>query len=105
MSKLRLEVLNGPLDGAEITLREAAEWSQEGSSQLSFPWDAALGQPQARFYPDGQGWFLEGFDTPHGTYCLNRDLKIREPMLLEPGDILKASKTWFLVRQVEQEGI
>ena len=98
-NNLVLEVLSGPLDGVVITLETEAEWSRTGETPLSFPWDAELGQPQARFTVEDDGWYLEGLDAPHGTYRINREerLKKKEKVQLKSGDILKASQTWLLV--------
>ena len=98
--KLSLEILNGPLDGQIVTLETEALWGKEGDSPLSLPWDAQLGSPQARFFPEGDKWWIEGYDAPHGTYCLNRETKIEKKMQIEPGDLLKASETWMRVSQV-----
>jgi len=96
---LALEILSGPLDGAAITLETGAEWSRAGDGPLAFPWDDELGQPQARFTVEDDGWYLEGLDAPHGTYRINREerLKKKEKAQLKSGDILKASQTWLLV--------
>ncbi len=100
--KLVLEILNGPLDGAVITLTAAAEWTTAGAGPLAFPWDGELGKPQARLVPDESGWSLEGVRSPHGTYRVNREERITKGTLqLAGGDILRGSNTWLLVRQVE----
>lgn len=97
---LVLEVLSGPLDGALITLEAEAVWSCSGETPLSFPWDAELGQPQARFTVEDDSWYLEGLDAPHGTYRVNREERVTgKKVQLEGGDIVKASQTWLLIRQ------
>jgi hypothetical protein len=99
-NNLVLEVLSGPLDGVAITLEAEAEWSHTGETPLSFPWDAELGQPQARFTVEEGHWHLEGLNAPHGTYRVNREERLTgKKVQLEGGDILKASQTWLLVRQ------
>lgn len=98
--KLRLEILNGPLDGQIVTLETEAFWGKEGDDPLSLPWDAELGAPQARFFPKAGTWWIEGYKSPHGTYCLNRETKIEEKMQIEQGDLLKASETWMMVNHV-----
>lgn len=98
---LTLEVLSGPLDGTPITLESDTEWSRAGEDRLSFPWDVELGEPQARFTVEEGHWHLEGLDSPHGTYRINREERLTgKKVQLEGGDILKASNTWLLVRQV-----
>ena len=98
---LLLEVLSGPLDGAAIPLEVEAEWSRAGESPLTFPWDAELGEPQARFTVEDGGWCLEGLDAPHGTYRVSREERLTgQKVQLKRGDLLKASDTWLLVRQV-----
>ena len=100
---LTLEILNGPLDGSTITLTAETEWGQAGDGLLSFPWDKELGTPQARFVPDAQGWTLQGVNSPHGTYRVNSEEQERittETLQLAEGDILKASDTWLVVRDV-----
>jgi hypothetical protein len=97
-NNLVLEVLSGPLDGAPITLEAEAEWSRSGETPLSFPWDAELGQPQARFTVEDDGWYLEGLDAPHGTYRISREERVTgEKVKLKGRDLLKASQTWLLV--------
>ncbi len=102
MSKLVLEVLTGPLDGATRSLAGEAEWSRAGTGPLSFPWDAELGTPQARIRPTQDGWSLEGVKSLHGTYRMgaNGPDKIAGPTAVRPGDLLKASVTWLLVREI-----
>ena len=98
---LTLEVLSGPLDGTLITLESDTEWSRVGKALLTFPWDTELGDPQARFTIGEGHWHLEGLDAPHGTYRVNREERLAgKKVQLESGDILKASNTWLLVRQV-----
>jgi hypothetical protein len=97
---LTLEVLSGPLDGAAITLEAKADWSRAGKGRLSFPWDAELGAPQARFTLKDDGWHIEGLNVQHGTYRINCEERLTgKSVSLEDGDILKASQTWLLVRQ------
>jgi hypothetical protein len=99
--KLSLEILNGPLDGQVVTLEAETTWGKEGEGPLIFPWDRELGTPQARFFPQGEGWWLEGHSAPHGTYCVNRGERVEGKVQLEAGYLLKASDTWLLVRQTE----
>jgi hypothetical protein len=101
MSKLTLEVLSGPLDGAALTLEAETEWSKAGQGPLAFPWDDELGAPQARFRPTTDGWSLEGIKSPHGTYRVNREERVATPISLAKDDLLKASNTWLLVREVQ----
>ncbi len=100
MNQLTLEVLCGPLDGAVITLDEDTQWSKTGHEPLAFPWDTELGQPQARFISKEDDWYLEGLDTPHGTYRINQGEKIEKKVKLEQDDILKASNTWLKVEKI-----
>lgn len=99
--KLNLEVLNGPLDGHLVTLEAETVLGKEGEGSLVFPWDTELGTPQARFFLEEGIWWIEGYNTPHKTYCANRKKPIEEKMQLEKGDLLKASDTWLLVSQIE----
>jgi hypothetical protein len=95
---LHLEILSGPLDGYIVQLEGKTEWTQAEGSPLSFPWDTELNAPQARFYPEGEIWWLEASETTaHGTYCLNRVGRIEGKFQLEEGDLLKASETWLYV--------
>lgn len=100
MSTLVLECLNGPLDGFQIELTAATGWRSRGEGPLIFPWDAELGNPQARFFPQQEDWYLEGYKvTPHGTYRLSgEEKKITAAVRLEDKDVVVASKTWLLVR-------
>lgn len=100
-TRLTLELLNGPLDGHVVTLEGETIWGAKGEGPLIFPWDAELHERQARFFPEEGTWWLEGYPARHGTYCVNREERIEKKFHLEPGDILKASDTWLLVRQAE----
>jgi len=101
---LTLEILSGPLDGATLILTGEAEWTRAGTGPLSLPWDVELGTPQARFKPDVEGWTLTGAQSPHGTYRLNTEERITtETLRLTECDILKASDTWLLVHQVNDQ--
>jgi hypothetical protein len=99
--ELLLEILAGPLDGHIATLEDEKTWGMRGEGPLVFPWDAELGEPQARFFPEEGNWWLEGHRAAHGTYCINRGGRVEGRLRLEAGDILKASDTWLLVWQVE----
>ncbi len=96
--ELELEVLSGPLDGRLVTLTKETEWSRAGEGDLSFPWDEELGEPQARFVVDKEGWWLEGLEAQRGTYRVKREEKVGEKVRLERKDLLKASRTWLAVR-------
>jgi hypothetical protein len=102
-AKLTLELLNGPLDGTIVPLESETIWSAKGEGLLIFPWDAELGEPQARFFPEKGNWWLEGYPARHGTYRLSdgEPERIEGKARLEGGDILKASDVWLLVRQIE----
>jgi hypothetical protein len=97
--QLTLEVLNGPLDGAEIVIATETEWSRGGDGPLAFPWDAELGEPQAKFTVDDQGWWIEGLSSPHGTYRLSgaSQERITAKRALAADDVFKASATWLRV--------
>lgn len=97
--RLVLEFLNGPLDGKQITLQAATEWSRSGSSPLTCPWDAELGEPQGRFSFDGSGWSLEALRSPHGTYRLNPIERLSGRVKLRKDDVIKASAVWMIVRE------
>jgi hypothetical protein len=94
-SKLILEVLNGPIDGHIVTLEAETNWSKEGEGVLAFPWDTELGTPQARFYKEGNSWFIEGCQASHGTYHNMEPVETKVPLRQE--DMLKASDTWLMV--------
>ena len=96
---MEIEILSGPLDGACVTLRESTEWSRAGGGPLSFPWDDELGEPQARFTLDEEGWGLEGVSTRHGTYRVNTNERVVAWLRLSAGDILKSCQTWMQVRR------
>jgi hypothetical protein len=110
MNLLKLECLSGPLDGFQIELVTAEEWSCKGEGPLAFPWDMELGSPQARIFPQEDGWYLEGYsETPHATHCLRKhDTKVVEAICLEDGDMIRASGTWFRVHievlEMEEQG-
>ncbi len=101
-SKLELEVLGGPLDGAKIVLEQNADWAKVGKGSLIFPWDDELGTPQATFIAHEQGWRLQARKSPHGLRRLNRDERLEEgELILAQNDILIASQTWLLVYRLE----
>ena len=100
-NKLVLEILTGPLDGHIVTLKGETKWTQSVGSLLSFPWDDELGQPQGRFIVEEGKWLIEPFSSPHGTYILNKDVKLPNKTILEKGDLLKASRTWMLIKAIE----
>jgi hypothetical protein len=100
-TQLTLEILSGPLDGAVVVLEADTAWGKSVDGHLAFPWDSELGDPQARFTIEDDGWRLEGLDAPHGTYCINREERVTgKTVSVEKGDILKASETWLLVRKI-----
>ena len=99
--KLSLEVLNGPLDGHIVILETETTWGKEGEGPLIFPWDTELGEKQARFFPEGGNWWIEGYNAPQGTYYVNPQRRIEGKMQLQKDDLLKASDTWLLVSQIE----
>jgi hypothetical protein len=100
--QLTLEILGGPLDGVIIVLQENTDWRRSSDGPLTFPWDPELGDPQAHFALEADGWYLEGLEAPHGTYRVNREERVTgKKIRLEDSDILKASKVWLAVRRVE----
>ena len=100
-STLSIEILSGPLDGLTVELSRATEWTRKGAGPLGFPWDEELGAPQARFYPDDQGWHLEAFQAPHGTYRRNTGERIsRATLTLSEQDLLSAGNTWLLIKSL-----
>ena len=97
---LEIEILNGPLDGARVTLVQETDWTRGGAGPLAFPWDEELGDPQARFSSTPEGWQLVGFETDHGTYRLGCEARIEAPALLAEGDVLRANETWLRVSRI-----
>ena len=95
---LVLEILSGPSDGAVIELASESAWTKASGSPLSFPWDEELGDPQATFSPEAGGWTLTPHHSPHHTYRLNTEERLEGEIVLAAGDILKASRTWLLVK-------
>lgn len=98
--QLILEILTGPLDGHQVTLTKEAKLSKKGKGPLIFPWDTELGEPQARFFREGDDWLIEGFNAQHRTYRLNQQERIEDKVKLEMGDLLKASNTWLLYNKL-----
>lgn len=94
---LEVEILSGPLDGEKLTLKGPTEWTREGDGPLSFPWDLALGAPQARLIPGPEGWTLEPLEEAQVISCINRDIKVSAPIRLRPGDVLRASTSWLMI--------
>ena len=99
---LELEVLTGPLDGARLRLEAETEWTRQSGSLLSFPWDADLGEPQARFVPSEGGWQIEPVEAKRGTHLLRPDSEDRLPVTLQIDDVLKASSTWLKVHAIAE---
>lgn len=99
--KIEIEVLSGPLDGHKIKLEEEVEWTRLAGGLLAFPWDDELGQPQSKFSIEEGKWLIEPISSLHGTYILNRDIKLSEKTFLQKGDILKASRTWMMIKSIE----
>lgn len=96
-TKLELEILTGPLDGLAVTLESETEWTRNAGSLLSFPGDEELGEPQATFSPEADGWALTPHKSPHNTYRVNTEEKLEDKIFLEADDILKASRIWLLI--------
>lgn len=97
-SRLVLECINGPLDGQSLFVDRDAEWRRTGEGPLCFPWDAELGDPQARLFVQDGEWWIAGYLAPHGTYRVSdRAEKIVKPVQVVIGDLLKASRTWLLI--------
>ena len=97
---LTLEVLNGPLDGAEIQITAETAWTKGLGGPLSFPWDNELGEPQAVITPSENGWFLVPNPSAQGIYRINTKEIIKEKFVLSTDDVLKAGCTWLLVKKV-----
>lgn len=96
---LKLEVLSGPLDGLEISLNEAADWSSGGDGWLSFPWDEELGTPQASFFVEEEKWWLAADKTRRSTRQNMEQIEGKAP--LAKGDLLKAANSWLLITDIE----
>lgn len=98
-AKLKLEVVNGPLDGHTITIEAETTWSKDGEGALIFPWDTELGTPQARFFKEGNNWFIEGCQASHGTYHNMEPVETK--VKLKKEDLLKASDTWIMIHKIK----
>ena len=101
-AKLLLEVLTGPLDGAHLRLEAETEWTRQPGSLLSFPWDADLDEPQARFIPGEDGWSLQPSGAKRGTHLFRPDAEDSLPAVLQTDDMLKASSTWLKVHAIAE---
>jgi hypothetical protein len=99
-NKLEVEILTGPLDGHVLTLETETQWTRLLDNALSFPWDDELGEPQATFTPETDGWALTPHKSTHNTYRVNTEKKLTDKISLKAGDILKASRTWLLVKSL-----
>lgn len=99
--QLTLEIVSGPLDGLEITLKETAEWGRSGDRPLSFPWDEELGAPQARFLVETERWWME--PLPNGRSTRHNMEPIEGKVPLAKGDLLKATNTWLLITEIEPQ--
>lgn len=99
--KIEIEVLTGPLDGHVIELTEETEWTGSVGGLLSFPWDDELGQPQGRLVFEEDQWLIEPVDSPHGTYIVSREKRLFEKAVLQKGDLLRASKTWMIIKAID----
>lgn len=97
--QLSLEILNGPLDGNTVTLESETIWGKSSEGPLAFLWDTELAERQARFFFEGENWWLEGFVARHGTY--HNMERVEKVVPLQKGDLLKASAEWMLVGEVE----
>jgi hypothetical protein len=98
-SLLRIELLNGPLDGHIIMVSHGTSWSREGSGVASFPWDNQLGAPQGHFVCVQGGWLFQhagGRDSKLAR-IMNRTSTDSFHLRLECGDILFAGTTWMMV--------
>lgn len=106
-SKLIIEFINGPLDGHVVILNQETVWGQNGKGPLAFPWDRDLGAPQARFYPDDEGWYLEVHTKKPSTLLFSaekhKSTRITEKLTLEQGMILRASNTWLRINHIENK--
>ncbi len=100
-NKIEIEILNGPLDGFIIVIESDAEWTRLAGGLLAFPWDDELGQPQSRILFEEDKWLIEPISSAHGTYIFSREIKLSDKTVLQKGDILKASRTWILIKSFE----
>lgn len=98
---LVLEILSGPRDGEIVTLEASTDWGRTGAGPLSFPWDSELGDPQAHVTADEKGWWLEPVKARHGTHNMSEGERVTAKTRLATGDVLRANRTWLVVRQAE----
>lgn len=97
---LELEILSGPLDGYVLLLETITEFTRKPGSLLSFPWDEGISEPQARFIPYTAEWQLEGGNTKRGTHLLRQEQEVSLPVVLQVGDVVKASNTWMRIKNI-----
>jgi len=99
---LEIEILSGPLDGHIVQLEEKTDWGIKGDGPLSFPWDKELGDPQARFFPENDDWWIESLPSAkRNTRFIHQKDPIKEKTKLKKGEILKACGTFLLIKKIE----
>src|SRR5262245_4438002 len=96
---LNLEIMNGPMDGQVIKIKETVEWGRDGEGELTFPWDEELGIPQAKFYVEEGKWWLEHVSGKSSNQHNMERLQVK--VALKAGDIIKAANSWLLVGHIE----
>jgi hypothetical protein len=95
--RLEVEPWTGPLDGAVMVLDADTDWGRGGTGPLAFPWDEDLDDPQARFSRDAAGWTVESRSSRRRTHLVSQATVLETRRVLEPGDVLAASRTWLRV--------
>ena len=95
MARYVLRIAGGATDGRELELTGPVEIGRDPAAGLALPDDQLVSSRHARVSPHADGAVVEDLGSRNGTFVNN--VRIAEPTLIRPGDVLQIGNTTIAV--------
>ena len=95
MARYVLRIAGGATDGREIELTGPVEIGRDPAAGLALPDDQLVSSRHATVSPHADGAVVEDLGSRNGTFVNN--VRIAEPTLIRPGDVLQIGNTTIAV--------
>jgi len=92
---VRIEVMNGPLDGQDFIITRSSDIGRDPSTPISLPFDKYLSRRHARILVAEPECFLEDLSSTNGTFI--RGERLHGRILLKNGEIFTAGRTMLKI--------
>jgi EmrB/QacA subfamily drug resistance transporter len=100
MARYVLRIAGGSTDGRELELTGPVEIGRDPAAGLALPDDQLVSSRHATVSPHADGAVVEDLGSRNGTFVNN--VRIAEPTLIRPGDVLQIGNTTIAVVVVQE---